>query len=366
MIERVAIIGLGVIGGSLALAWKDRLPRLHVTGHDKPDVLKQALERGMIHHASSSLQDAVSGADAVFLAVPLDAMAPVLRSIAPHLQPNTIVTDVGSVKDPVICQANILLPDDVCFIGGHPMTGSERSGLAGADALLFENAFYVLCPNHRKDSDSYPALTELVETTGARVLTLDAQVHDRIVACVSHLPQLIATSLVNIVSDQNETDPITLQLAAGGFRDMTRIASSPFRMWSAVLEANRHDIDQALDAMIHMLIYIQEQLREGGSIPELEPIFEKARAVREEIPRDFKGFLRPLSDIFVYTEDQPGVLAHISSTLFRQGINIKDIELLKIREGTGGAFRISVEDENTAEDAMVALKTQGYRAHRLQ
>ncbi len=366
MVERVAIIGIGVIGGSLALAWKERLPGLHVTGYDRPDVLKQAIQRGVIHHAPTSLSDAVREADAVFLAVPMDAMASVMESIAPHLKPNTFVTDVGSVKQPVISQANTLLPDDVCFIGGHPMTGSERSGLDGADAFLFENALYILCPDSLEDSKHYPALTGLVEGTGARVLTLDARQHDRIVACVSHLPQLLATALVNIAADQNQTNPITLQLAAGGFRDMTRIASSSFRMWSAVLEANRSDVDLALDSMIQTLTYIQEQLREGGNVQELEPIFEKACAVREEIPRDSKGFLRPLSDVFVYAKDQPGVLAHITGTLFSQGISIKDIELLKIREGSGGAFRISLEDEHAADAAVVALKAQGCRAHRLQ
>lgn len=366
MVERVAIIGIGVIGGSLGLAWKERLPGLHVTGHDSPDALRRAIQRGVIMHASSSLREAVCNADAVFLAVPLSAMAPVMKSIAPHLKPDAFVTDVGSVKQPVIAHANRVLPANTCFIGGHPMTGSERSGLDGADAFLFENALYILCPDGMEDTSHCSALTGLVEGTGARVLMMDAAEHDRIVARVSHLPQLLATTLVNIAADQNQLNPITLKLAAGGFRDMTRIASSSFKMWSAVLEANRTEVDQALDSMIHALNNIRKQLGEMGDIQELEPLFEDARAVREEIPRDFKGFLRPLSDVFVYAKDQPGVLAHITGTLFNQGISIKDIELLKIREGTGGAFRISLEDEKTADAAVVALNARGCRAHRLQ
>ncbi len=365
MVERVAIIGIGVIGGSLALAWKERLPGLHITGCDRPDVLKQALRRGVIQHASASLSEAVRDVDAVFLAVPLNAMAPVMHSIAPHLKRNAFVTDVGSVKQPIIDEANRLLPEATCFIGGHPMTGSEQSGLAGADAFLFENTLYILCPNDTGDTEHYPALTNLVEGTGARVFTLNARQHDRIVARVSHLPQLLATALVNIVADQKDLNPATLQLAAGGFRDMTRIASSPFGMWSAVLEANRNDVNLALDSIINLLRSIQEQLQEEHNIQGLAHLFAKARAVREEIPRDFKGFLRPLSDVFVYAKDQPGVLAHITGTLFSQGISIKDIELLKIREGTGGAFRISLENDQTADAAVLALKAQGCRAHRL-
>ncbi len=365
MIERVAIIGIGLIGGSLALAWKERLPSLHVTGFDKPDVLDQAIKRGVIDHGASSVADAVLRADAVFLAVPLNALESVLGALAPHLRPHTVVTDVGSVKQPVIKAAAHLLPGRIRFIGGHPMTGSEQSGLKGADSFLFENAVYVLCPDGQEDSDAYRALTHLVESTGARVLSMDSVQHDRVVACVSHLPQLLATNLMNVAADRSQANPITLQLAAGGFRDMTRIASSPFEMWSAVLEANRTDVGTALDDLIYALEFTRKQLHHGGDLQELRPIFERARAIRNTIPRDFKGFLRPLSDVFVYAKDQPGVLAHITGTLFKQGISIKDIELLKIREGTGGAFRISLEDDRTADAAVAALKSQGCRAHRL-
>jgi prephenate dehydrogenase len=365
MIERAAIIGIGLIGGSLALAWKERLPSLHVTGFDTPDVLSQAIKRGVIDHKASSLEDAVLRADAVFLAVPLNAQESVLGAIAPHLRPHTFVTDVGSVKRPVSKAAARLLPNSACFIGGHPMTGSEQSGLKGADSFLFENAVYVLCPDGQEGSDAYRALTFLVESTGARVLSMDSAQHDRVVACVSHLPQLLATNLMNVAANRSQVNPITLQLAAGGFRDMTRIASSPFEMWAAVLEANRTDVGTALDELIYALEFTRKQLHHGGDLQELRPIFERARTIRNTIPRDFKGFLRPLSDVFVYAKDQPGVLAHITGTLFKQGISIKDIELLKIREGTGGAFRISLEDDRTADAAVAALKSQGCRAHRL-
>ena len=365
MVERVAIIGIGVIGGSLALAWKERRPELHVTGYDQPEILGDATHQGIIDHPASSIEEAADHADAVVLAVPLDKINSVLRSLAPHISPHTIVTDVGSVKQPVIDAANRLLPDHVCFVGGHPMTGSELSGLDGADAFLFENAHYVLCPNGSDDLDQFEMLTSLIEGTGARVLSMDASEHDRIVASVSHLPQLVATALVNVIARQQNTNPLTLQLAAGGFRDMTRIASSPFKMWASVLERNRSNVDQALSEMIADLDFIRYQIREEEDLQSLCQLFEEAFAVREEIPRDFKGFLRPLCDVFVYAKDEPGVLSHITGTLFQQHISIKDIELLKIREGTGGAFRISLEDESTADAAVNALNSHGCRAHRI-
>ncbi len=366
MVERVAILGIGVIGGSLALALKERLPGLRITGFDSPSVLEHAKLRGLIDRSSSSAGDAVHDADAVFLAVPLDSIASLMDSISAHLKPHSFVSDVASVKQPVIEAAQRLLPDTIRFIGGHPMTGSERSGLDGADAFLFENAIYILCTDGIEDIDSYTPMTQLIEGTGARVLLMDSKQHDRIVACVSHLPQLVATTLVNVVAEQNQTDPMTLQLAAAGFRDMTRIASSSFDMWSAVLEGNRSDVDVALSSMIDALTFIRTLLREGEDIQKLRPIFEKASTMRQKIPVNFKGFLRPLSDVFVYAADQPGVLAHITGTLFRQGISIKDIELLKIREGTGGAFKISLENDQLADAAVIALKSDGCRAHRLR
>ena len=365
MVERVAVIGIGVIGGSLALAWKERLPKLHVKGYDRPDVLAQAQERGLIHESASSPADAVRDADAVFLAIPIGVLEPMMSAIAPHLSPHTLVTDVGSVKHPIIQAAEKILPDGIHFIGGHPMTGSERSGLDGANALLFENAFYILCPNGEEDSEYYTALTYLVKNTGAQVLRMDGIQHDRVVACVSHLPQLLATTLVNVTAEQNHLNPITLKLAAGGFRDMTRIATSPFEMWSAVLQSNAVDIELSLGAMVDALNDIRRQLRTEDTMEGLRPLFEKARAVREKIPQNFKGFLRPLSDVYVYAKDEPGVLAHISGTLFQKDISIKDIELLKIREGTGGAFRLSFENESAADAAVVALNSHGCRAHRL-
>ncbi|MCY4171182.1 MAG: prephenate dehydrogenase/arogenate dehydrogenase family protein [Bacteroidetes bacterium] len=365
MVERVAIIGIGVIGGSIALAWKERLPALHVIGYDKPQILEDARQRGIIDHQASSLSDAVSHADVVFIAVPLDLTKHVMESIAPHLPLHTIVTDVGSVKQPVIENANRLLPESTCFIGGHPMTGSELSGLEGADAFLFENSLYILCPEESVDPKQYSMVEDLIEATGARVVSINAATHDKIVASVSHLPQLVATTLVNVASDQHLSDALTLQLAAGGFRDMTRIASSSFDMWASVLEQNSSEVEIALTSMIDHLDFIRHQLTQQGGIQTLRPIFERASAVREEIPRDFKGFLRPLCDVFVYAKDQPGVLAHITGTLFSQDISIKDIELLKIREGTGGAFRISLEDEQSADAAVNALNSHGCRAHRI-
>ena len=363
MSYRIAVVGVGLIGGSLSLAWKERLPRSHITGVDSPEVLKDALNRGAVDSVSTCIAEAVQDAEVVVCAVPLSAMGAVLREIARHVQPGTIVTDVGSVKEPVMSLADELFGPENTFIGGHPMAGSERQGLAGADGLLFENTTYVLCSNEWTDSESSRKLTALIEATGARVMCMDAQRHDRIAACVSHLPQLVATTLMDFAAGRSTEDSGVLQLAAGGFRDMTRIASSSFDIWAPILHSNRSHVRDALTELIDQLGQVLELLSRDAA--GLGPAFDRARTARDAIPTDSKGFLRPLYDVYVYTADKPGVLAHIAGTLFERGISIKDCELLKIREGTGGAFRLSVMDESAAEAAIVALHAAGYRAHRL-
>ncbi len=362
MIRRVAIIGVGLIGGSLALAWKERRDDLHIVGWDFAPVLKEALRIGAIDEAASSLAAAVSKAQLIVLSIPLGLMEHMLHAIAPHVRPDTLVTDVGSVKQGIITAAEEILPDTVSFVGGHPMTGAEQGGLQHADAFLFENATYVLCGQEQRVA--YRTIAALIESTGARIISLDAAQHDRIAAIVSHLPQLLATTLMNIVAHRSDEDAAYLRLAAGGFRDMTRIASSPFDTWQPIFEANSSVLKAVLKEFLAALQDVSDRFA-VNDIGALETSFSRSQAARSSIPKNFKGFLAPLCDVFVYAEDRPGTLTHITSTLYSGGINIKDIELLKIREGTGGAFRISFVDEEAAEAAVKVLNAAGCRAHRL-
>ncbi len=368
MIQRIAILGVGLIGGSLGLAWKKNRADLTLVGYDRPAVLEAALQRGLIDERATTLSEAVHAADLVVLAVPLAPMLRVLEEVAPHLQPGTLVTDVGSVKGPIMAQARQVLTEANPFIGGHPMAGSEKGSVANADAFLFENATYVLCPPEGLTAEAlthhYGDFVALIEATGARLLVLEAQRHDRIAATVSHLPQLLATTLMNYAAGLNAEDDAFLRLAAGGFRDMTRIASSPFAMWQHILLANEGPILDALAGFATSLQKTRNRIIEED-LETLNEAFSEARRVRDTIPKDTKGFLHPLADIYVYAEDRPGVLAHITGTLYEAEINIKDIELLKIREGTGGAFRLSFSDEALADAAVEVLERAGCRAHRL-
>ena len=366
--DKIALIGVGLIGGSLGLVWKKHRPDLTITGYDEPDVLDEALAREAIDRRAADPATAVADADLVVLATPLGAMLRLTKTIAPHLQPGALVTDVGSVKAPVAEYARDVLPAANPFVGGHPMAGSEKGGIAHADAFLFENATYVLTPppDVRPDAlpEHHPDLVQLVQATGARLLVLEAERHDQIAATVSHLPQLLAVTLMNAAAEANDEDEAFLRLAAGGFRDMTRIASSPFSMWRDILVANEGPILDVLGRFAAAFQRTRNRLAEND-VAALEQTFDTARRVRERIPRDMKGFLEPLIDVYLYAEDRPGFLVGITSAVYEAGLNIKDLELLKIREGTGGAFRLGFATAGDADAAVEALNAAGYRAYRI-
>jgi prephenate dehydrogenase len=359
-IKKISIIGVGLIGGSLGLALKHAFPRLRIVGYDRTRVLEKALARGAVDEAATDVLSAVIQSDCIFFATPIAATIEILRAVGRFVPPRTIVTDTCSVKRVVLRAAKSYLPKGVVFIGGHPMAGSERSGIDAADPLLFENAYYILCPEkrHRRGRESTNALVQLIEATGGRVLYMDAGVHDRIVASVSHLPQLLAVALMNVVAGKQ--DPRSIRLAAGGFRSLTRVASSDFTIWKDILRMNTPEVSRSLGRLIKELREYKTAL-DSRRVERLATRFSTAKKSRELIPRDVKGFHHPLVDVFVSVEDKPGSLSRICAALARRRINISDLELLKVREGETGTFRMSFESVKVAREAMKILANAGYR-----
>lgn len=361
--ERVAIIGVGLMGGSLGLAIGARFPECQVIGWDDPASLDSAMARGAITTAGASLARTVDAADLVFLCTPVSASLDLLDELAPVLTRESIVTDIGSVKGPIVDKALRVLPAGSLFVGGHPMTGSEKQGARHADPLLYENATWVLCPPKVPDA-RYHNLVRFLERIGARVMELSAPRHDTIAAHVSHLPQLLSVLLVNTVQHATRAHPEVLDLAAGGFRDMTRIAGSPFGMWRDILDANQPEISTVLAVFSKELRRLADAVAKND-MATLSDAFRNAEQTRDFIPADRKGFLHPLSMIYVFVGDAPGALVQITTTLFNERINIKDIELLRIREGTGGTFRLGLESPTQADNAIRALTEAGISAYRL-
>jgi prephenate dehydrogenase len=353
---------VGLLGGSLGLALKASGFDGTIIGLSSPSNIETARGLGCIDegYAYDQLGEVVQRADVVFICSPIRAILDCLEKLGGLALPEgLLVTDVGSTKGEIAEAARSRLPSHVHFIGGHPMAGSEKSGPAAADPYLFQNAIYVLAPPAGQPSDLDTRFAAFLEKyLGCRHVFLDPAVHDTIAAAVSHVPHLLAVALVNLAKQTDDRIPGTLQLAAGGFRDLTRIASAPFPMWRDILTTNEKAIGPMLDECAGILQAMKGQLLQDR----LAERFEGARLAREQIPVNRKGFINPLHEVLVVAKDQPGIIASISQSLADENINIKDIEVVKVREGEGGTIRLGFDAQSTAARAIDVLARQGFSA----
>ena len=352
----ISIIGIGLIGGSIAKALENSGKDFVLSAFDKAHVLDLASEQKVIDKRLNGIEEA-KNSNIIFLCLPTDLSLKALKELAPVINEDTIISDVCGVKGIFEREWSSIKSKGI-YIGGHPMTGKESGGFENSDPLLFENSVYIIS-NSEKNEEKLKEFTEVIHLLGARIRFLDPFIHDKIIAQVSHLPQLLAVSLVNSVS-KNDNGINYLDFAAGGFRDMTRIASGNFDIWEPVIKMNKDEILSALKLMNNSLGNLEDLLK-NENIDALKEFFDKARAKRDEIPKNTKGFINPLYDLFVYVKDEPGVLSKLTTALYKNEINIKDMELLKIREGTGGTFRISFQSQKDADKAEKVITEIGFR-----
>jgi prephenate dehydrogenase len=344
------------MGASLALSLKQNQPGIKIFGYDQEPVLSEALKLEVIDQRIENWPDGCNDADVVFLATPLNIISQHLHDLNGIVGHETLVSDLGSTKIQ-ISELVKKIGFSGSYIGGHPMTGAEKSGLKAANPLLYENAVYILTGvnSHNRylvDRKLFP----LLELIKARTMLLDPESHDKIMAAISHLPQLVAIALVNLVGSRNVDNLPYFELAAGGFRDLTRIASSSYDMWKEIIDSNQSNIEQVLQEFIDIL---------GNSrlnLSSLQSPFEQANSFRAQLPKKNKGFLSPLTDILVYVTDQVGAVAKIANALSEKGIDIRDMELLKIREKEGGVFRLSFSNAEEAKVAVDVLNSIKFKA----
>lgn len=363
MRNRIAIVGVGLIGGSLGLAWRQRRAAATVAGVDvSPETLRRAVEIGAIDEGTTDLARGVRGAEVVVLATPVGVTLELAPALAAVLAPGTLVMDVGSTKAAVCRRMAAVLPPEVHFVGGHPMAGSEQQGIEAADPYLFQNAVFVLTPGDAPEAAVAEAAA-LVGLTGAQVALMDPELHDRAVAAVSHLPQLVAVALLEAAAAAEAATPGVLSLAAGGFRDTTRIAASPPAMWVDILTSNREPVLAMLAAFRAALEELAAAVR-GGEKERLAAALERARAVRQRLPRRPKGLLPAYFELAVTVEDRPGVIGRLATVLGDRGVNIEDIEILRLREGEGGTIRLGFATEEECARAFAVLREHGYKVQR--
>jgi len=351
----VTVIGVGLIGGSLCYAMKRE--GIRVKGVGKSETIKKAIDLGVIDqgYEYSDIEEAIKGSEFVFICTPLSDIENSVLNVISVADKGTIVSDVGSTKSIICKKARENSKKGVYFIGGHPMAGSEKRGVNNASPFLFYDAVYVLTPLPGTPQKAIKKLSGLISLFGAKVMILPPDLHDRIAADISHMPQLVAVLLTNHLSQKNSD--LYRNLAAGGFRDMTRVASSSYEIWKDIISSNRSEIERALRELRESIDSLIKNLNDDFY---LKCAFNKAQKERKTIPSYSKGFIFPLFDIRINVKDRPGELARITNTVYNEKINIKDIEIVNIREGEGGILRLGFNDRSDAERSAHALRKIGY------
>lgn len=346
LFDTAVVAGVGLIGGSVALGLRQRFLAKHVIGLDaNPEVLREAEALGMVDEVRSSAGEWLRKADLVILAAPMQVLAPLARELAPFLSPTALVTDVGSVKGGITREMERLGVRH--FVAGHPMAGSERGGVAHARASLLENAIWVLTPTDQTPLTALSRVRHLVEHLGAAPVVMPPAAHDSLVATISHLPYLASLALTHMVA----RDERLSLLAAGGFRNLTRVASGNPRMSRDMVVENRVALKEALARFRNQLERLEADLDEPE---ELLAAAKEGKRTRDSLPIVKRSLLPPKYDLVVAVPDKPNQIGAVTQALGAAGVNIKDIEVLAIRE-EGGAIRLglgSFEDVGTAAEIL--------------
>lgn len=361
--KKISILGIGLIGGSLALSLK-KSGEVFVTGYDVDAAsLERALSMQVIDRGSADLGNATTDADVIVLCAPVSYIPPLIEELAGlPLKPGCIITDTGSTKQKIVEFSARLADKSVHFIGGHPMAGSHKSGVDAASSILFENAYYILTPGEGVPESVVEDLTQLLTPTKAKILHLDAEKHDQVVGAISHFPHMIAAVLVQQVARYSEDNPLYQMLAAGGFRDITRIASSNPVMWRDILMQNRESLLQLCqdwDGVMQELICHLEQ----EDACEIERFFSEAQKFRNQLPERKKGAIMSIYDLYVNIPDHPGVIGKITTLLGEYHVNLSNIQIIESREDVYGALRLTFRNEVEMDRALTLLKGHGYNVY---
>lgn len=358
-IKKVAIVGVGLIGSSLALCIKKEFPKITLIGFSQDEAeLKGAIETGIIDTYGLDLQDVVKEADVILLCTPVMVTLTLIETLSClELKKEVIITDVCSTKQKIMAKSHLLENQNVTFIGGHPMAGSHKSGYLAADKELFENAYYVLVSENRKNEEKKTLLKKLLRGTASKFVELDALQHDKITGVLSHMPHLIAAQLVGQAKLLMTDMPEALHLAAGGFRDMTRIASSDPRMWTEISLSNPSVLVEEINQWTTSLSDLKEMLihrDEAG----LFQFFKGNKDVRDTIPVHKEGSIPSFHDLYLNVPDTPGAIAEVTGLLAHQKISLVNIKIMETRDDIFGVLCLSFKNEKDLDKAQNTIENQ--------
>ena len=358
--KTIGFIGLGLIGGSIAKTIRKFHPDYRLIAFDKDrSALAEAVSLNVINGICDIEDEQLYNCDYLFLCAPVEFNVEYMEKIKDSLGENCILTDVGSVKS-VIHEKVTELGLEGCFIGGHPMAGSERSGFSNSSDHLLENAYYIITPGGEVALEKISDFTELISSLGAIPLVITAEEHDFITAGVSHLPHIVASALVNLVNLLDNDAQYMKMIAAGGFRDITRIASSSPVMWEQICLENQKNISTVLDEFIRMLIQIRCSIdnKESDNIFDM---FASSKDYRDSIDIIDNSLIPRSYVLYIDVADEAGAIATIATILATEKVNIKNIGIIHNREFEDGVLKIEFYTDAALEQAKVLLTKRNYK-----
>lgn len=360
----VAIVGVGLIGGSFAAGLKRMSDAPHVVGIDVDAAsLDLAVRRGLIDEGSLPNEAAAQawlgpdGVDLVVLATPARYVEEWLQTLGKHGFPG-VVTDVASTKRGVLAAVRDVLPDPSRFVGGHPMAGSELSGVSAARADLFDGAYWLLTPSADTDPEAFSAMHALVTGVGARVISVDAAAHDEAVAIVSHVPHVTAAALVDLAAAHSGERGELMRLAAGGFKDTTRIAAGSAELWTGICLDNAEALSEGIEELRGRLEGFETVLR-AGDAEAIRSWLERASEVRRSLPAQWVPATTRLTELAVPMLDRTGVVAEITGATSRARCNIEGIDIDHQSESSA-VLVLVLTDEGDLGALMADLEQRGY------
>ena len=358
--KTIGFIGLGLIGGSIAKTIRKFHPDYRLIAFDKDrSALAEAVSLNVINGICDIEDEQLYNCDYLFLCAPVEFNVEYMEKIKASLGENCILTDVGSVKN-VIHEKVTELGLEGRFIGGHPMAGSERSGFSNSSDHLLENAYYIITPGGEVALEKISDFTELISSLGAIPLVITAEEHDFITAGVSHLPHIVASALVNLVNLLDNDAQYMKTIAAGGFRDITRIASSSPVMWEQICLENQKNISTVLDEFIRMLIQIRCSI-DNKEADNIFDMFASSKDYRDSIDIVDNSLIPRSYVLYIDVADEAGAIATIATILATEKVNIKNIGIIHNREFEDGVLKIEFYTDAALEQAKVLLTKRNYK-----
>ena len=363
-LNSVGFIGLGLIGGSIAKALLEANPSLHIYGHaSHKETLEQAYKEGVILNNDFLPLEDFGSLDIIFLCSPVKINIEYLKELKPYLKDTCMITDVGSVKGDIHHAVNELGLNNQ-FIGGHPMTGSEKIGFNNASSALLENAYYIVTTDESTDMKKVDEFSSLIKEMKAIPLVLSYEEHDFATAAISHFPHIMSAALVNLVKTNETKDQTLKTIAAGGFKDITRISSSSPIMWQNICLENKDEILNLIN-LYHIQLDAFEQAVSSSDEEKLLELFSEAKDYRDSLPLKKTGVLPVTFELYCDLKDETGVIAKIATLLAKHEINLKNIGIVNNREFEAGVLRIEVESQDALEQTKTVLTQNGYTIHTI-